>query len=220
MEKSFAFFDFDGTLIQGDSIVAFSLYSLRRGWCSTGCFLSGVAAAVKYKLGKCTAEEAKEKALAFLKDKTVAQADEYARAFCKDVLSKRLYSMGLEKIRQLREAGVTVWLVSASPSFYLEEMLPWLPVDRVIATRLAVDSDGVLTGRIFGENCKGVQKTLRLAEVLASLGEEVDYEHSSAYGDSASDIPMLTLCEKSVCVNAKAKLRKEMAGKAEFVHWH
>lgn len=219
MEKSFAFFDFDGTLSRGDSFVAFVLYAAKHGACGIGCLLSGLGAGIAYKLGLMAEKPAKEKALAFVKGKSEGEITSLAQGFCRDVLSKRLYRDGIREIRRLKESGVPVWVVSASPAFYLKEIRCFLPVDRIIATRFETDENGCYTGRVFGENCKGAQKPLRLAEVLASRGELVDYENSHAYGDSAGDIPMLNLCANRHCINAKRKLRRRMAGQAEMIRW-
>ncbi|MFR5856104.1 MAG: HAD family hydrolase [Lachnospiraceae bacterium] len=84
-----------------------------------------------------------------------------------------------------------------------------------------VDDRERYTGDICGDNCRGVQKPLRLAEYLAARGDRLDYDTSSSYGDSASDLNMLELCARQVGVNPKPKLRKALEGRknAELVHW-
>ena len=96
-----------------------------------------------------------------------------------------------------------------------------LGVEAVIGTRMNVDDRERYTGDICGDNCRGVQKPLRLAEYLAARGDRLDYDTSSAYGDSASDLNMLELCIRQVGVNPKPKLRKALEGRknAEIVHW-
>ena len=81
--------------------------------------------------------------------------------------------------------------------------------------------NGVYTGLIAGENCRGVQKPLRLAEDLAARGDMVDYAASWAYGDSAGDAPMLALCAHKVAVNPRRKLVRRMKGADGFsvVYW-
>ena len=50
MQKSYALFDFDGTLRKGDSIVSLCLYAHRRKLCTTGQLLKGIAYAAGYGL--------------------------------------------------------------------------------------------------------------------------------------------------------------------------
>ena len=120
-----------------------------------------------------------------------------------------------------RQEGCELWLVSASPSFYLEPLMEPLHLSAVIGTRMHVDENGVYTGEMLGENCRGVEKPLRLAELLAARGEMLDYSGSWAYGDTAGDAPLLMQCAHKRAVNAKSKLKKALAGQegVEYVRF-
>jgi phosphoserine phosphatase len=63
---------------------------------------------------------------------------------------------------------------------------------------------------VCGDNCRGLQKPLRLAEYLAAKGDRLDYETSFAYGDSTGDLPMLRLCAHKVAVNPKPRLWRKL----------
>lgn len=221
MQKSYAFFDFDGTLIKGDSIIRFCFYAHRRGLCSLFALLRAATMGVLYLCRFISAEKSKAASLAFLAGKTKAEVDEIARDFCCEALIPHLYPEGLERIRQHHESGAEVWLVSASTTFYLEPLREQLALDGLIGTRMHVDENGVYTGLIDGHNCRGVEKTLRIAEVLAATGCMVDYATSHAYGDTAGDAPMLTLCAHKHAVNPKRKLRRALkeADGVEIESW-
>jgi len=126
----------------------------------------------------------------------------------------------VEELRKRHAEGAEVLLITASPTFYLEALKDELPIRRIIGTRMHVEN-GVYTGLIAGENCRGVQKPLRLAEDLAARGDMVDYAASWAYGDSAGDAPMLALCAHKVAVNPRRKLVRRMKGADGFsvVYW-
>ncbi len=210
-QKPYALFDFDGTLIRGDSIVRFLRYAHRRGLVSAGGLARAGLCAALYGLRLLTAEEAKQQSLAFLKGRGEKEVSALAEDFCREALVPALYPEGVRELRQRSAEGAEVLLISASPSFYLEPLKRMLPISAVIATRMDVE-DGVYTGLLFGENCRGVQKPLRLAEYLAARGEMVDYAASWAYGDSAGDTPMLMLCGHKAAVNAKRRLVKRLRG--------
>ena len=144
-----------------------------------------------------------------------ASVEALGRAFCREELLPRLYPQGVEELRRRHAEGAEVLLVTASPSFYLEALKEELPIRRIIGTRMHVEN-GVYTGLIAGENCRGVQKPLRLAEDLAARGDMVDYAASWAYGDSAGDAPMLALCGHKVGVNPKRRLVRRMKGADGF----
>lgn len=199
----YAFFDFDGTLISGDSIVSFCRFARKKGAAGPLALVRAGVLAALYGMRLLSAEKAKAGALAFLKGKTDAETRALADDFCRTELLPRLYPQGVEAIRAHQKKGTQVWLVSASPAFYLEPLGKALGLDAIIATRFE-------DGRIAGRNCRGPEKVLRIAEVLAARGESVDYAASTAYGDSRGDAPMLRLCGQKRAVNPKKALLREL----------
>lgn len=221
MRKAYALFDFDGTLIKGDSIVRFCRYAHQKGLCSTRQLAGGAWASALYFLHLKSAEQSKMAALAFLKGRSERELSRFCQGFFHDELRPRLRKKGLAEIALRKTQGAQVLLVTASPSFYLAPLKRMLGLAEIIGTRMDVDESGCFTGLICGENCKGLQKPLRLAEYLAATGDRLDYESSYAYGDSASDAPMLHLCGHKVAVNPKQKLQnalKQAQGVA-IVRW-
>ena len=121
--KAYAFFDFDGTLIKGDSIIRFVLYARRKGLCSTKQLLVAAWMGVKYRIGLTTAEKSKQAAMGFLAGRHHKEVDKLARDFCHEVLIPNLYPEGVEAIRRHRLEGTEVWMVSASTASAVSMML-------------------------------------------------------------------------------------------------
>ncbi|MBQ4085290.1 MAG: HAD-IB family hydrolase [Clostridia bacterium] len=212
MQKSYAFFDFDGTLIKGDSIIRFCFYARKKKLCGVGALLRAGVMGALYMCHIITAEKSKAESLSFLKGKTKDEVEAISQDFCKEVLIPNLYPEGVKRVKKHLADGLEVWLVSASTAFYLEPIKEYLGVHRLIGTRMHVDENGVYSGLIDGHNCRGVEKTLRIAEVLAATDCMVDYAASHGYGDTAGDIPMLMLCEHKHAVNPRKKLIKGLQG--------
>ncbi len=100
--------------------------------------------------------------------------------------------------------------MSASPEFYVTPIGRRLGFDAVLATRLEVDPDGRLTGRILGANCRGPEKVVRLREWR---GDTLTV--AFAYGDSAGDREMLALAANGVKVRRRRRPgpeRRSIAG--------
>ena len=220
MQKKYALFDFDGTLCKGDSIFPFCLYARRQKLCTTRQLLGGGWAFVLFRLGRITIEEAKQRSLAWMKGRSRLEMEEVARRFCRDVLEPNFFPDGIAALQKEKEEGAAVLLITASPSFYLEPMKEILGVSDVIGTRMDVDPTGLYTS-LVGDNCRGLQKPLRLAEYLACKGDRLDYDTSAAYGNTCGDLPMLEVCGRKVGVNPGGKMEKKLAAmeNVSIVHW-
>jgi len=97
-----------------------------------------------------------------------------------------------------RALGHVTVLASASLEPYLIPLARRLSVDGVICTRLERGSDGRLTGRLEGANCRGAEKARRLDEWLRERG--LESATLWAYGDSAGDAELLARADHPVWV--------------------
>jgi len=221
MRKAYALFDFDGTLMTGDSLLLFCRYAKKQGICSGKQFRKAIWACGLYILGLATAAQSKIAALAFIKGRSMEELQRFSQQFFDDEIRPRLREKALAELSARLSQGAEILVITASPAFYLEPLKKVLEITEIVGTRMDFDSNGMATGMICGENCKGLQKPLRLAELLAAKGDRLDYDSSYAYGDSASDMPMLSLCGHKVGVNAKWNLQRKLrhADGALFVRW-
>jgi len=216
-DTKFALFDFDSTLCKGDSILPFLFFCIRKREASPLQLAKATAAFAKQKLHPDSVSAAKAATLSFLKGRSAESIRALGQAFFRERLRKDFFPEGLEELKKLKQQGYTILIISASPDCYMQVLPEFMPVDGVLATRCLPDENDCFSG-VVGENCKGYQKPLRLAEYLAAHGLRLDYEASCAYGDSASDAPMLQQTANPVCVNPRKGLRESVPG-ARVVHW-
>ncbi len=104
-----------------------------------------------------------------------------------------------------RLAGDRVYLVSASPEEIVLPLTELLGVDGAISSVAEVDREGRYTGRMAFYSY-GPTK----ADALPPLAERtgIDLAASSAYSDSATDVPMLEAVGHPVAVNADRPLAR------------
>ncbi len=209
MQKKYALFDFDGTLCKGDSIIQLCQFARKRRLCTHKQLMGGIGAAILFKLGKMTIEQAKQKALIWMKGRSEIEMTAFAQLFCLEVLAPRFFPDGIAQLQKEQKEGATVLLITASPSFYLTPLKDMLGVADVIGTRMDVDESGLYTS-LVGDNCRGLQKPLRLAEYLAAKGDRLDYDTSTAYGNSTGDLPMMELCKSKVAVKPGRKMKRAL----------
>jgi len=218
IRQGFALFDLDGTVTRGDSILPMIRYAIKAKFARKTQLPAIMLAFLGYSLHMLNDTRAKEMGIAFFRGKTGKQVQDFAEAFCRDVLIKRIYPSAREEIKARREEGLRVLLVTASPDFYLQPLIRELALDGIIGTRADISPESVYTGRIAGLNCRYMEKPLRIAEYLAARGYDLDAENSYAYGDSGHDWPMMSLTKHPVAVNAKKTLLHH-CGSCRRVTW-
>jgi phosphatidylglycerophosphatase C len=114
-----------------------------------------------------------------------------AELFAREVHDRRLRREVVRSLHRHLDHGDTVLLVSASFEVYLRPLAELLGAHDVLAVRLQVDDDGILTGGLEGLNCRGPEKVARLHDWLERHAGGRDAVHLSAYGDSRGDRELL-----------------------------
>lgn len=193
-----ALFDFDGTLLPGDSIVHLIRFAARKKRIRLIRLFSGVFFGILFKLHIADETTSKNAALRFLEEMSREERDQLLEHFVQEKLIPLFYRDGLACIRDLHEKGNQIWLVSASTDHYMPMIAAYIGADQLLCTQ--TDQ----SGRIL-QNCKGQEKVRRIQEALSSLPGAVITE---AYADSKSDLPMLMLAEKAIAVNPKRSLKR------------
>ena len=189
-----AAFDVDGTLTRRDCVVPFmrrvagtrllTQRMLRHGGAVTRAAARGDRDALKAA-----------SAMAAFRGVPIHHVEAEAHDFARSVFDTGLRTDVVRELRFHQANGDTVVLVSASFEVYLRPLAELLGVDDVMAARLEVGSDGLLTGRLIGANCRGPEKVRRLHEWLDEHSGGRASVHVTAYGDSTGDRELLADAE-------------------------
>ncbi|HUY65730.1 MAG TPA: HAD-IB family hydrolase [Acidimicrobiales bacterium] len=185
-----AAFDFDGTLTDGGSVLEF-LVSLR-GRRAVLLATAGLAPRLAHGalVGGGAADQAKQRLFVrTLAGVPLAAVEEASDRFARHHLARHLRRHVQDRFDWHRRRGDRVVIVSASPEVYVRVAGDLLGADGVVATRLAVDDRGALTGHYQGANCRGEEKLRRLREWIGDRGP--DAGRLWAYGNSRGDLRML-----------------------------
>jgi phosphatidylglycerophosphatase C len=189
-----AAFDFDGTLVPGDSLRPFLTLVLGPRRLDLALMRSALPMGRGYLHGGRDQAKAAlfQRALAGI---DAARVNELGQQFGRD-LARRVRPDLAARLSWHRAQGHRLILVSASLTDYLEPFASEVGFDAVIATRLEVGPDDCLTGRLVGPNVRGPEKAIRLRALLGpDLGE------LWAYGDSPGDREMLAIADHPVLVD-------------------
>ena len=179
-------YDFDNTILKGDSTARFFAYCLLhcpRMWLDIpGQAANGLMFALKLK----KKQDFKQRMLGFLK--YIGDPDERVRAFWEKNFSRVKAFYG----ETHRPDDV---VISASPEFLIRPACEKLGVACVMGS--PVDRH---TGVFSGLNCHGEEKVRRFREKYPDARVE------TFYSDSHSDDPMASLAEKAVLVKGNKLL--------------
>ena len=188
-----AAFDFDGTITYCDSFIPFLIY--------VSGPINFVRKMIKllpkyfsYKIGKMTNESAKEAFLCtFFTGYEYSQLQSIGKTYAESILPRVVRKKMLKKIIWHQEQGHKCVLVSASLNVYLDYWARFHGME-VISTRLEIDRQGMITGKLQEKNCFGKEKERCLKEWLGNRPCDILY----AYGDSIGDLEMLQMATSKI----------------------
>ena len=149
-------------------------------------------------------ERVREALMALIKGWDSRQLEEIVAETLESVVAPLVYAEALFLIDEHHREGRKVIIVSSSPVEIVEPLAGYLGVDDVIATRAAVDDDGLYTGELE-YYAYGPTKAEALHELEAG---GLDLSSSYAYSDSHTDLPLLEAVGNPVAVNPDRELRK------------
>jgi phosphatidylglycerophosphatase C len=184
-----AAFDFDRTLIEGDSFVPFLVSVVGRRALARAVVRSTPTLVLRAKRDVMKAALIAR----LLQGYPYAELRAHGEAFAHQ-LSTRVRPSMAERLAWHRDRGHRLVLVSASLDVYLAPVCDQLGFDGILATSLEVGHDGCLTGRLNGANVRRAEKAARLRLWLDTELNGAGYE-LWAYGDSAGDRELLAMAD-------------------------
>ena len=202
-----AFFDLDKTIIASSSTLAFSRPFYQGGLINRRAALRSAYAKLMFVQAGTDAEQV-ERLRAHLTSLCQGWDVEQVRSIVEetlhDIVDPLVYAEAAELIREHREQGHDVVVVSASGEEMVAPIAALVGATHSAATRMAV-ADGRYTGEI-DFYCYGEQKAVAMRELAAANG--YDLAASFAYSDSITDLPMLEAVGRPAAVNPNRSLRK------------
>jgi HAD superfamily hydrolase (TIGR01490 family) len=193
-----AFFDFDGTLIDGYSLSAFARYHLRSLQISPTdlgrMLLTGLR-------GVTTEEDFEEFTAVSMRAWAGRSEDELAelgeRLFVQGIAGS-LYPEGWRLVEAHRSAGHTVVLASSATRFQVEPAAKAMGVDHIIVTPVEI-VNGIATGRPGGPLLWRAGKATAVRTFAAD--HDIDLPESYAYSNGDEDVPFLRTVGRARALN-------------------
>jgi HAD superfamily hydrolase (TIGR01490 family) len=202
-----AFFDLDRTLIRRSSALALAGPLRRRGLISRRRLVASALWQLFFTARGVGAERvraAAEDGMRLLAGFPVDAMREVVAEAMEPVLRPLVYAEPLRLLDQHRARGERTYVVSATLQEIVERIADDLGFDGAVGSTCEI-VDGVYTGRSL-RALHGEEKAAAVRELAG--GQGLDLAVSTAYSDSASDLPFLEAVGNPVVVNPDAKLRR------------
>lgn len=203
MEK-LAIFDVDFTLTRKETLLQLFRFLIKEDKKNLKFVPRAAFSGIMYGLKIYDEKKVKQSFLKFIDGVDEKELKLLVKKYYDEVLSKIIYKDSIDMMRKLKSEGCKIYLISASPEFYLNELYNIKEVDVIIGTRFLFNG-GKFERKMLGENCKGKEKVRRLKEYLREHNIEVDYKNSYMFSDSLSDKPLLDLVGNAYLINYKKK---------------
>ncbi|AYE33464.1 HAD-IB family hydrolase [Clostridium septicum] len=199
-----AIFDVDYTITRKETLMELFKYMVYRDKKNIKFLPRAIYSGAMYALKVYDEKKVKEKFLKFIDGIDEGDLALLVKDFYKDRLTKIIYKDAINMMNNLKSEGYKIYLISASPEFYLKELYNIDSVDMIIGTKFLF-KNGKFIRKMDGANCKGEEKIRRLMEVLKREKLEIDFKNSYMFSDSLSDKPLLDLVGKPYLINYKKK---------------
>jgi len=195
--KQLAIFDFDDTLITGDSFLPFLGYVA--GKMQTAAALAEAALLLGLSRAKGEEVETRTFVKAHLLRRLLAgkKRDALRDAALKTAYWQKINRPIMQKLQEHQAAGATIVIASGGLDLYLPEMLRNIPYAALICTDVGVEN-GIVTGEMIHGNCVRQCKAERVAQWLKSNGP---FDETYGYGNYPHDVPMLNLVKHRILVS-------------------
>src|SRR5246127_3821247 len=199
-----AFFDLDGTLIDGSTAAAHVGDRIRRRQARIGELLGVFEGALRYRFGRLEFEHLIVRAAGYLRGESLADLDELGERLFVERVASRLYSHMHEIVRAHHDRGHTVVLSSSALSIQALPVALFFGISNVQRNHFELDEHGRLTGGIVKPIVWGATKAAAVQQFCAD--NDVAMERSYFYADGDEDAASMALVGCPRPVNPRSGL--------------
>ncbi len=203
-------FDLDGTLLPKDSDHAFGEFVVQLGWADAQTFQQrNDAFYADYLVGCLDIHAYVDFATAPWRSRSAKDLERAMALFLHEVVQPMLMPAAVALVHKHRAQGDLMAVVTATNDFVTRPIAALLGIDTLIATDLARDACGRVTGAIAGVPCFREGKIERVHAWLASRNQSLgDFGRCTFYSDSTNDLPLLEHVSHPVATNPGPALER------------
>jgi putative phosphoserine phosphatase/1-acylglycerol-3-phosphate O-acyltransferase len=183
-----AFFDYDGTIIAGYSILAFLKERVRRRELGAADLLRTAVSLVQSATGQIDSRELISRGIHEWSGRRLADLEALGERLFERELRDRIYPEIRALVEEHRRQGHVVAIATSAAPFQVVPVARELGIEHVLCTRLEA-RDGVLTGKSSGPVLWGRAKAEAVGEFARR--HRLDLRRSYFYADGDEELPLM-----------------------------
>ena len=199
-----AFFDLDGTLVDGFTAAVHLRHRVRTREARIGELTGTLEAALRYRFGRMRFEYLLTRAGGYLRGESLADLERLGEFLFDRDIEARVFAEMRQIVAAHAECGHTLVLGSSAMTMHARPTATALGIEHVICNRFVADDDGRLTGDVVRPIIWGRRKAAAVRDFCAA--HEVDLAHSYFYADGDEDLPLMQQVGNPRPVNPRAGL--------------
>lgn len=210
-----AFFDFDGTLIEGYSAALYFQRRLMSGEMGPEELVRTLVEVFNMQRRGHDVTRLVGVGLGALQGMSLTDMEDMGQQLFRSKISGTLYPDARRLVRAHLRAGHTVALASSATRFQAQAAAQDLDIEHLLVTEVEA-LDGTLTGNVDGPILWGPGKAAAVEKFAAEQG--LDLSESYAYGNGGEDVPYLETVGRPRPLNADSVLTEAAAERGWPVH--
>jgi len=213
-----AFFDLDRTIIGINSGKTLIKHAYKNGLMSGMDLIKGICLSLLYRFNLMDTVKIIDTMVNWMKGVSGNSMNELSAELFKNNILKSIRLEVQSEINFHKRKGGRAVILSSAILPVCQIVADYLEMDDVICSNLEV-VNGVYTGHTVGSLCFGEEKVNRLMEYCHN--HRINPNYCWYYGDSISDLPVLSSVGNPVCVNPDTKLKKAAHKRGwKILQWH
>jgi HAD superfamily hydrolase (TIGR01490 family) len=200
-----AFFDLDNTLIRENSGKLLVRGAYEKGMMSLPDLINPLWLSFLHKFRLMNSEKIIAGMLKWLAGVSEKRFSDLSSEVFEKHMLQAIPEKARSEIKIHKNKNAAVVILSSALLPVCRKVADYLDFDDVICTELEVDGK-CFTGRPSGKICFGNEKVSRLKKYCEKINSKIS--DSWYYGDSISDLPVLSIVGYPVCINPDRQLRK------------
>jgi HAD superfamily hydrolase (TIGR01490 family) len=199
-----ALFDLDNTLLSCDSDYEWGNFLVRKNLVDRDAYESANNHFYEqYKRGELDIHEFSAFSFKPLSEHTMDELQDLHREFMDTVIRPRIGSAARELVRQHKQQGHTLMVITATNSFITRPIVEAFGIDNLLATEPGIVANRYTT-EIKGIPCFQEGKVKRLKQWLKH--NDATLAGSFFYSDSINDLPLMEIVDHPVAVDPDDRL--------------